>query len=79
MLSTYKLRPIPIASVATSTLHAFDGSLKIAAWASFVPVNIIHIKTQRTSTHTAHVQHYWTVIAVNAAAHLVCNIQWMLI
>jgi len=28
---------MPIASVATSTLHAFPGLLKIAAWASLVP------------------------------------------
>lgn len=37
---TYRFRPIPIASVATSTLHAFAGLLKIAACASFVPGNI---------------------------------------
>ena len=37
MLFTYRLRPIPIASVATSTLQAFAGLLNIAAWASFVP------------------------------------------
>jgi len=45
MLLTYRLRPIPIASVATSTLHAFAGLLKIAACASFVPGSIKQAKT----------------------------------
>lgn len=34
--TTYKFNPIPMASVATRTLHEFLGSLNFCAWANFV-------------------------------------------
>lgn len=37
MYETYKFKPIPIALVATKTLHEFLGSLNFAACASLVP------------------------------------------
>lgn len=48
---TYRLRPIPIASVATSILQGSSGSLNFLAWDSLVPVN--HTETKLSATQTA--------------------------
>lgn len=36
-VSSYKFRPIPMASVATITLQGWSGSLNFFAWASLAP------------------------------------------
>ena len=36
---THRLSPMPMASVATNTLHGLSGSLNFCAWAIFVPAN----------------------------------------
>lgn len=50
---TYRLRPIPIASVATSILQGSSGSLNFLACDSLVPVN--HTEPKLSATQTAEI------------------------